>query len=158
MISQRSGQEREGGVKKVSILSNHTQSAQLLSTSCFQICSQKGSCSATDLCWCSRITATFIFSPLALSRSPSPPSLCLFLHFPSSLHFFPSLLPGGFKKKREGREKNGVWKVGSVKVSVCVSVGREGVNDEEKCNSSRFCATVTPPLSIYTVSLQHSLL
>lgn len=38
-------------------------------------------------------------------------------------------------------------------VCVCVSVEREGVNDEEKCNNSRFCATVTPhPLSLYIYS------
>lgn len=52
------------------------------------------------------------FPTRSLSLSPSPPSLCLFPHFPSSLHFFPSLLPGGFKKvtrgTEEGREKNGV--------------------------------------------------
>lgn len=48
----------------------------------------------------------------------------------------------------EGEGEKRCMKGGQCKgVCVCVWVGWKGVNDEEKCNNSRFCATVTPPRS-----------
>lgn len=139
---------------------------QLLCTYCFQVSSQKGSCSATEFCWCSEFRATFIFSPFfslsSLFHSSIFPLVCISLS---------SLLPDGFRKwEEEGRRRDvKKWSVygGQCKNCMCVRMdgGWEGgSNDWEKCSGSRFCATVILSLSLsfwaslYRTSLRHSLL
>lgn len=75
---------------------------QLLCTYCFQVSSQKGSCSATEFCWCSEFRATFIFSPFF-----SLSSLFLSSIFPLVCISLSSLLPDGFRKwEEEGRRRD----------------------------------------------------
>lgn len=88
------------------------------------------------------------------------------LHFPSSLHFYSSPLPDGFRKwEKEKKEGGSEWrwrKVDSAPKCVCLYVEWGlGVNGCWKCNSSRFCAPVSLPLSLSAISLlslQHSTL
>lgn len=138
------------GKKKICSRSNHTQSGGNFSPlPVSRFAAKRGHAplqTCADAVELQPLSFFFFFTPApthSLNSCHYAPSFPTFSFYSAFALFF-------FFLKVEG-EKEGAWTEGSVEVPG---------SDEENCNSSRFCATVSTPLppspSICAVSPQHS--